>query len=86
MIADDHAINSLKTWFDIAYQDLKKEWVSDQYEKLSDCPSFKLASTYHEAITVLYKGSNFPDIAEKQLKSRVTEELEFEERLHDDKK
>ena len=28
MAVDDHAIKSLKTWFDIAYEDLKKEWKS----------------------------------------------------------
>ena len=78
MTVDDHAINSLKTWFDIAYEDLKKEWKSGQYEKLSECPSFKTTATYHEAMTVLTNGCNFPEVAEAQLKRELDEELEIE--------
>lgn len=26
MAGDDHAINSLKIWIDIEYEELKKEW------------------------------------------------------------
>jgi hypothetical protein len=34
MSVDDHAINSLRVWFDIEYEELKKEWKSNEYEKL----------------------------------------------------
>ncbi|MEK5066842.1 hypothetical protein [Cytobacillus sp. FSL R5-0596] len=78
MGVDDHAINSLKTWFDIAYEDLKNEWKSGQYEKLSDCPSFKATAAYHEAMNVLHNGCNFPEDAEAQLKKELDEELEIE--------
>ncbi|EWG08400.1 hypothetical protein [Cytobacillus firmus] len=78
MTVDDHAIDSLRTWFDLAYEELKKEWKSGQYEKLSDCPSFKAAAAYNEAINVLHKGSNFPEVAEEQLKKALDEELEIE--------
>lgn len=38
MAVDDHAINSLRTWFDLEYEELKKEWKSGQYGNLSECP------------------------------------------------
>jgi hypothetical protein len=76
MAVDDHAINSLRTWFDIEYEELKKEWKSGQYETLSDCPSFKVTYTYREALNVLIKGSRYID--ETQLKKMIDEELEVE--------
>lgn len=76
MAVDDHAINSLKTWFDIEYEYLKKEWISNQYERLSDCPSFKTAHTYREALNVLIKGPEYVD--ETQLKRMIDEDLEIE--------
>lgn len=76
MIVDDHAVNSLRTWFDIAYEDLKKEWRSNEYGRLSDCPSFKLAHTYHEALNVLIKGPKH--FEETELKRMLAEELETE--------
>ena len=77
MAVDDHAINSLKVWFDIEYEELKKEWKSGQYENLSDCPSFKVTYTYREALNVLIKGPQYFD--ETQLKRMIEEELEIEE-------
>lgn len=77
MAVDDHAINSLKVWFDIEYEELKKEWKSGQYENLSDCPSFKTAYIYREALNVLIKGPKYVD--ETQLKRMIEEELEIEE-------
>lgn len=85
MTVDDHAINSLKTWFDIAYEDLKKEWISGQFEQLSYCPSFKATAAYHEAINILYKGPNFLDVAEAQLKKSIDEELKTENFWKDSK-
>jgi hypothetical protein len=76
MAVDDHAINSLRTWFEIEYERLKTEWKSGQYEKLSDCPSFKVTYTYREALNVLIKGPRFID--ESQLKKMIDEELEIE--------
>lgn len=76
MIVDDHAIDSLKIWFDIEYEELKKEWKSNKYERLSDCPSFKTAYTYREALNVLINGPKQFD--ETQLKNMVDEELEIE--------
>ncbi|MFD5853768.1 hypothetical protein ACFWGC_26910 [Cytobacillus pseudoceanisediminis] len=78
MVVDDHAINSLKTWFDISYEELKKEWATGQYSILADCPSFKATAAYHEAMNVLHKGSNSPDVAAEQLKNRLDEEFELE--------
>lgn len=76
-MVDDHAINSLKTWFDIEYDELKKEWKSGKYERLADCPSFKAAHTYREALNVLIKGPNTVD--DTQLREMIDEELELEE-------
>lgn len=76
MAVDDHAINSLRTWFEIEYEKLKTEWKSEQYESLSDCPSFKAAYTYREALNVLIKGPQYID--ETQLKKMIDEELEVE--------
>ncbi|MCM3405940.1 hypothetical protein [Cytobacillus oceanisediminis] len=75
-MVDDHAIDSLRTWFDIAYDDLKKEWKSSNYENLRDCPSFKLAYTYREALNILIEGPKHVD--ETQLKRMIDEELETE--------
>ncbi|EJP0467843.1 hypothetical protein NVA59_005312 [Escherichia coli] len=76
MAVDDHAIDSLKTWFDIEYEELKKEWKSGQYGQLSECPSFKLAYTYREALNVLMKGPKYVD--ETELKGMIEEELNIE--------
>lgn len=77
MAVDDHAINSLKTWFDIEYDHLKKEWKSNNYSRLSECPSFKAAHTYREALNVLIKGPSHVD--ETQLKRMIDEDLEIED-------
>lgn len=78
MTVDDHAINSLSTWYDLAYEELKNEWVTGQYDKISDCPSFKVAAAYHEAINVLHKGCNFPDVAADQLQKSIDREILLE--------
>jgi hypothetical protein len=77
MAVDDHAINSLKTWYDIAYEELKKEWKTDEYDRLADCPSFNAAHTYREALDVLIKGPR--SFNEERLKSLIDEDLELEE-------
>lgn len=51
----DHAINSLRTYFELSMEELHKEWESDQYRKLSACPTYKECSAYSEAINVLKK-------------------------------
>ncbi|MGN7943239.1 hypothetical protein [Virgibacillus sp. 6R] len=82
MIVDDHAINSLRTWFDIAYEELKKEWVSEEYEILSHCPSYKATLAYYEAMNVLIKASYteeyLRDLDIKTLEDMIEEELELE--------
>lgn len=78
MVVDDHAINSLKTWFDLSYEELKKEYLSGQFGKLSDCPSFNATAAYREAMNVLHKGSSFPGVMESELKNMLDEELKVE--------
>lgn len=56
MTVDDHAINSLKVFYDVACDELKKEWSSKEYRTLTQCPSFKAVYTYREALDVLIKG------------------------------
>jgi hypothetical protein len=52
MSVDDHAIECLRTWFDLEYVELKEEWQSGQYVKLSECQSFEAAAAYREAMNV----------------------------------
>jgi hypothetical protein len=83
MAVDDHAIDSLRVWFDIEYDELKKEWKSNQHEKLSDCPSFKATKAYREAMNILIKAYYLPEYFEKfkvrTLKEMIDEDLELEE-------
>lgn len=82
MAVDDHAIDSLRTWFDMEYEELKKEWKSNQYEKLSDCPSYKSTAAYREAMNVLIKACYLPQYVEshkvRTLKDMIDEEIELE--------
>jgi hypothetical protein len=78
MVVDDHAINSLRTWFDLSYGELKKEWKSGQYRKLADCPFFKATAAYREAINFLYNGCHFPEVIEGELKRMLDEERQIE--------
>lgn len=75
MAVDDHAIISLRTWHDLAYEELKKEWITGLYITISDCPSFKVAAAYHEAMNVLHIGCNYPDVAADQLQKSIDEEI-----------
>lgn len=83
MAVDDHAIDSLRVWFNIEYEELKKEWKSNEYENLSDCPSFKGAKAYREAMNVLIKAYYLPEYFDeykiKTLKQMIDEDLELEE-------
>lgn len=79
MGVDDHAINSLRVFYDVAYEELKKEWKSNQYEKLSDCPSFKGVYTYRDALDVLIKGPGSIDVYKSErLQGIIDEDLELE--------
>lgn len=75
-MVDDHVIDSLRRYFDSAYDELKKEWKSSKYERLSECPAFKTAQTYKEALNVLINGSDHAD--ETELKKMIEEELQIE--------
>lgn len=81
-MVDDHAIDSLRVWFDIEYDYLKKEWQSGNYKKLSECPSFKAVTAYRDALNVLIKACYLPEFAEKYkippLKKSINEDLEVE--------
>ncbi len=82
MAVDDHAIESLRTWFDLEYAELKKEWKSGQYGELSDCPSFKATAAYREAMHVLikacYRSQYVNQYKFETLKEMIDEELEIE--------
>jgi hypothetical protein len=49
----DHAIDSLRTFYEISLQRLYVEWATGKYKKLSNCPLFKECSTYRKAIKVM---------------------------------
>lgn len=79
ILVDDHVIDSLRRYFDDVYEELKKEWKSNDYERLSDCPSFKLAYTYREALDVLITGpESFDELKSEKLKEQIDEELRME--------
>jgi hypothetical protein len=79
MVVDDHVVDSLRRYFDEVYEGLKKEWKSSEYQKLSDCPSFKTAYTYREALEVLANGSeSFDEHKSERLKRMIDEDLELE--------
>jgi hypothetical protein len=80
---DDHAIDSLRVWFDLEYTELVEEWKSGQYAKLSECPSFKSATAFREAMNVLIKACYLPEYVKQYLipplSKRIREDLEIEE-------
>ena len=78
MVVDDHAVSALKTWYDLGYEELKKEWISGQYERLAECPSFKVTAAYREAMNVLIKGCTSLDVIEEQLKGDLDDEIHLE--------
>jgi hypothetical protein len=82
-MVDDHAIDSLRVWFDIDYDELVKEWKSKEYKKLSDCPSFESVSAYRSALNILIKSLYLPEYLDnykiQPLKRMIEEQLEIEE-------
>jgi hypothetical protein len=79
MAVDDHVIDSLRRYFNDAYEELKKEWKTNEYGRLSDCPSFRLAYTYREAMDILIIGPTyFEDNKTERLKKMIDEDLELE--------
>lgn len=78
MVVDDHVIDSLRRYFENAYQELKKEWESNEYEQLANCPSFKVAAAYYDAMIILINGSDRLAAIEGQLRRILDEELEVE--------
>jgi hypothetical protein len=82
MAVDDHAIDSLRVWFELEYDELKKEWNSGQYCKLSDCPAYKGAAAYRDAMNLLIKACYLNEYVNRykigSLKRRINEELEIE--------
>mgnify|MGYP005653123931 CR=1 FL=1 len=82
MAVDDHAINCIRTWFDLEYEELKKEWKSGQYGNLSECPSFKSTSAYREALNVLIEACYLSQYVDQfkiaPLKKMIDDELEVE--------
>jgi hypothetical protein len=57
----DHAIDGLRVYYDIALEELVQDWKSDNYQMLSDCPS------YREAINVLVNACYIPEYAGSHL-------------------
>ena len=51
----DHAIDALKMYLEAEIDDLIEEWRSDEYQKLSDCPSYASAKAMVDAIHIMEK-------------------------------
>lgn len=71
----DHAIDALRVFYDIALVELKEDWNSGQYQKLSDCPSYREARAYREAINVLIKAYYLPEY--DYLRPTLAEEIKL---------
>ena len=76
MTVDDHAVNTMRAYYDASYLELKKEWISGKYERLSECPSFKETHTFREAMKILIHGPEQAD--DSELKKLINEEVELE--------
>jgi hypothetical protein len=63
----DHAIDGLRVYYDVALEELVQDWKSDNYQKLSDCPSYREAKAYREAINVLVNACYIPEYADSHL-------------------
>lgn len=55
MAATDHVIDSIMSFFEPEYEELLSEWKSNQFPKMSDCPSWGSCKAMNEAIHVLEK-------------------------------
>ncbi|MGG0656492.1 hypothetical protein [Rummeliibacillus pycnus] len=64
MAVDDRAINNLRTWYDSEYEALKDEWKSGQFERFTNCPSFKSTSAYRKALNILIEERYLPEYVE----------------------
>lgn len=53
MNVDDHAIDALKVWYNIALKEVIAEHQADPSIKLSALPSFKAAKAYEQAINIM---------------------------------
>lgn len=78
MGVSDHAIESLRTWYDLAYEELKEEYTSSKYKKLSECPSYKETAAYREAMNVLIKGCYLPEYVDSHLVPPLKRSLDEE--------
>jgi hypothetical protein len=78
----DHAIDGLKIFFDITFEQLVEEWKSGKYKKLSDCPSYNETNAYRGAINFLVKACYLPEFAQSYiiapLSKMTREEIEIE--------
>lgn len=73
----DHAIDALRVFYDIALDELKEDWNSGQYKKLSDCPSYSETKAYREAMNVLIKAYYLPEYVNDYLRPPLAEEIKF---------
>ena len=49
----DIAINNLLRHYEIALDQLYNEWITQEYKKLSECPSFETCNIYRKAIKLM---------------------------------
>jgi hypothetical protein len=66
----DHAIDSINMFFEISLDYLYDEWLTGEYKKLSDCPSYGECFTYKKAINVMkkyYYGESYDPMPLKEI-------------------
>lgn len=69
---DDHAIDSLRVWFDLELNNLKEEWNTGEFEKVSECPNYETVNVYRNALNVLIKGCYLPEYVEQHIIPPIT--------------
>ena len=67
----DHAINAINTFYEVSLDYLYDEWITGEYKKLLDCPSFEECNTYRKAIKVMSDWLN-----DRKSRGSVKEDLE----------
>lgn len=79
MTVDDHAIDSLKVWYEIAMKELIEEHTKEPGKKVSELPSFKAAKAYEEALNVLINACYFPEYRASHRLSVLDEIKEYDD-------
>lgn len=74
---DDHAIDALRVWYDLAIEEMYSEYKSGEYKKMSDLPSYETAVVYAKAMNIMVNALYLPEYKE-QYRFRVKDSFVYE--------